>query len=151
MDITPLDYAKMLCESFKRSKELIPEEKIKELISEIQATFPEIPDKVARMYIELHNEAFKKRKRKRKRKKKVKKKVPKIKKETPKVEVEYTEEELKIKAVIDEWLDYWDREEHLIIHPITLVAKADLELECGYEKAWKVVAKMLEEGNLYVK
>lgn len=147
MTLTPLDYARLLCESFKRSKELIPEEKIQELMKEIQATFPDIPDKIARMYIDLHNEALNKRKRKRKRKKK----VSKPKKEAVKVEIEYTKTELKIKKVINDWLDYWDREEHIIIHPITLVAKADLELNCGYEKAWEVVRKMSQEGNMYVK
>ena len=145
MDLSPLEYAKLLTESNRRSKSLMSEEKILELIEELQFSFSDLSDKIARMYIEAQNKAIKKSKRKRKRKKKVKLR-------TPKQEIEFSEEEeLKVKAIIDQWLDSFDREECFITHPVTLAVKADIELNIGVEKALIIIQKIKQECGLYGK
>lgn len=142
MGLSPLEYASMLCESFKRSKTLIPEYKVDELVEELQAVFPDLSEKIARMYIVSQNKAIKKSKRRRKRKRKTK----------TKSKIVFTEEELKVKAIVNQWVDDFDREYCAITHPVTLAVKVDMELNIGVEEAFAIIRKIDEEcGGLYDK
>ena len=151
MNLSPREYCDMLTESHRRAKTPFSEEQITSWIEELQAVFPDLPEKICLMYIELHTKKRKKRKKRKKKSNIKQREFITIRGNEPEPEVDLTEEEQKVKVFVEDWLEYWDYEKHLIIHPLTIAVKIDMEFEFGMEKSFTILEKLAKECRIFDK